>query len=308
MYFRRFLFAFAAILVLQAGVVRAGPALLFDPQRGTILYEEDMDALWHPASLTKLMTAYLTFEALRDGKIKMDSKLVCSAAAHAQPPSKIGLPVGGEMSVSLALRSLIIKSANDIAYMLAEKVASSHDAFIARMNATAKRLGMTRTHFTNPNGLPDKDQVTTARDMGLLARAILQDFPEHIELFSEPSVKIGKVRIRSHNRLLQQFEGADGLKTGFICDSGYNIVASATRDGRRLVAVVFGGESGTKRNERAASLLDQGFRRYKWKALFGADIDSASIKASAADEPESMRPIVCKPRKKVYSKKPVKKQ
>ncbi|MEC9367696.1 MAG: D-alanyl-D-alanine carboxypeptidase family protein [Pseudomonadota bacterium] len=307
MTFRLPMLAFLLAFLVGPGLVQAGPALLFDPSKGTILYEEDMDALWHPASLTKLMTAYITFEALRDGKITMDSVLTCSETANAQPPSKIGLPVGGEMSVSLALRSLIVKSANDVAFMLAEKISGSGDAFIGRMNATAKRLGMTRTVFTNPNGLPDEKQVTTARDMGLLARAIINEFPDRMDLFSEPYVKVGKVRMRTHNRLLQQFEGADGLKTGFICDSGYNIVASATRDGRRLVAVVLGGESGTKRNERAASLLDQGFRRYKWKALFGDDIDRHAINASAADAPESMRPVVCKVRKRVIKKRTKKK-
>ena len=157
----------------------AGPALLFEVSDGRVLYAEDADNQWHPASLTKIMTAYVTFEALKEGKLTLETKIGCSELANSQEPSKIGLPVGAEMTVETALQVLIVKSANDVAIMLAEAVAGSQEAFVAKMNATAARLGMTRTKFVNANGLPAPDQITTARDLAKLASAALHDFPEY---------------------------------------------------------------------------------------------------------------------------------
>ena len=251
----------------------AGPTLLFDASNGRVLYAEDVDDHWYPASLTKIMTAYVTFEALKAGAITLESKLTTSELAHAQQPSKIGLPVGGQMSVEMGLQALIVKSANDVAVMLAEAIGGSEQAFVERMNATARRLGMTRTNFVNPHGLPAPEQLTTARDLAILSRAIVRDFPEHRERWASPDMRIGKRRLGSHNSLLKVYDGADGLKTGFICDSGYNVVASATRDGRQLMAVVLGETSGMGRAIRAASLLDHGFENYGWKQLF----DSPSL-------------------------------
>lgn len=260
----------------------AGPALLFDAGNGNVLYAEDPDNQWHPASLTKIMTAYVVFQALKAGKITLETKIICSEAANVQPPSKVGLPVGAEMTVDLALQSLIVKSANDVAVMLAEAVGGSEANFIAEMNATARRIGMTRSNFVNPNGLPAPDQVTTARDLGKLARAIARDFPEYSHYWSAADVRIGKIRLRSHNSLLKTFDGADGMKTGFICDSGFNVVASATRDGRRLMAVVLGEPTGHERTLRAASLLEHGFQSYDWKTLFNtSSLDSMPIAADA---------------------------
>lgn len=256
--------------VLFAGVPRAaaGPALLFEPATGKVLYAEDPDNLWFPASLTKIMTAYVTFNAIKEGKIKLDDKVSCSLVATLQPPSKVGLPVGGELTVDVALQAVIVKSANDVTVMLAEAVAGSETAFIAVMNQTAKKLGMTRTHFANTNGLPDPDNFTTARDLARLARAVVSEFPEYAHYWSAPEVRIGKRRLGTHNALLKTFPGADGLKTGFTCDSGFNVVASATRDGRRLMAVVLGETSGNERAIRAASLLEHGFLNYGWKEIF----------------------------------------
>lgn len=273
---------FALALLLQPVAAVAGPALLFEATSGKVLYAEDVDNLWHPASLTKIMTAYITFEALRDGKLKPDDKVVCSEASAKEPPSKIGLPIGAEMSVELALKALIVKSANDVAVMLAEKVGGNIENFVARMNATAQRLGMTRTRFVNPNGLPADEQVTTARDLAKLSRAIVKDFPQYADLWSMPYFKIGKRRLASHNSLLRSFDGADGLKTGFICDSGYNVVASATRDGTRLMAVVLGEPSSNDRAIRAASLLEHGFQHYGWKTFFDpTDIDNLPMDKDA---------------------------
>jgi len=256
---------------LAPQAVAAGPALLVEASSGKVLYAEEIDRRWHPASLTKIMTAYLTFEALKSGKLSLDSKISCSWLAHQEQPSKIGLPIGAKISVRLALDALIVKSANDVAIMLAEAIGGTHDAFVARMNATARRLGMTRTHYDNPNGLPSPGQITTARDLAKLSRAILRDFPEYAYLWKKRSFRIGRRRIGGHNGLLTTFKGADGLKTGFICDSGYNVVASATRDGRKLLAVVLGATSGHNRSIRATSLLEHGFRIYGWKQFFNTD-------------------------------------
>jgi len=266
------------------GPAAAGPALLFDAASGRVLYAEDQDDLWHPASLTKIMTAYLAFDALKTGRLTLDQKIKVSERAHVQAPSKVGLPIGAEMTVDLAIKALIVKSANDVAVMLAEAIAGSEEDFVRLMNDTARRLGMTRTRFVNPNGLPAPEQVTTARDLARLARAVMRDFPAQIPLWSLTEVRIGKLRLATHNRLLTSFEGADGIKTGFICDSGFNIVASATRDGRQLMAVVLGDPSGRDRNIRAASLLDHGFQMHGWKQLFNPlTLDTFPFPATTRD-------------------------
>lgn len=246
----------------------ASPTLLFEPETGKILYSEDIDDIWHPASLTKLMTAYVTFEAIKEGKIHLDDKISCSLVATLQPPSKVGLNVGATLSVEQALKAVIIKSANDVTVMLAEAISGSESAFIDKMNATARRLGMTHTNFVNTNGLPDPGQLTSARDIAKIARAVVSEYPQYASYWAMPDMRIGKRRLGSHNALLKTFPGADGLKTGFTCDSGYNVVASATRDGRRLMAVVLGESSGNERAVRAASLLEYGFQSYDWKQLF----------------------------------------
>lgn len=246
----------------------SAPTLLFDVNNGKVLYAEDADNQWHPASVTKVMTAYLVFEAIKSGKLKLEDKITCSERAFVQQPSKVGLPVGGELSVQKGLEALIVKSANDVAVMLAEAVGGSEEVFVGKMNETAQRLGMTRTKFVNPHGLPAPEQVTTARDLAKLAQAVVKDYPEYADLWSMSEMRLGKIRLGSHNSLLRTFEGADGLKTGFICDSGFNVIASATRDGRRLMAIVLGSPSGRARAVRATSLLEYGFQAYGWKAMF----------------------------------------
>jgi D-alanyl-D-alanine carboxypeptidase len=268
-------------LVLPSGAA-AGPALLFDAQSGKVLYAEDHDDLWHPASLTKIMTAFLVFEALKSGALTLQTKARYSEAAYAQPPSKVGLAVGSEMLIDTALRALIIKSANDIAVLLAEAVSGTEAAFVEKMNATAQRLGMTRTKFANASGLPAADQVTTARDLARLARAVVRDFPEYSHYWSMVDMRLGKTRMGTHNQLLKTFDGADGMKTGFICDSGYNLVASATREGVRLMAVVLGENTGAERSVRAQSLLEHGFNTYGWQTLFNSQtIDNMALEDEA---------------------------
>lgn len=292
---RGFLVLLATLVAVAAASLpaKAAPALVVEADTGLVLYSEDIDRRWHPASLTKLMTAYLAFEAMRDGKLSMEDKLVVSETAHAQPPSKIGAPIGTEMSMPTALRALLIKSANDVAVMFAEKLAGSVEAFADNMNATAKRLGMTRTHFVNPHGLPDRRQISTARDMAILARTLLKEFPEHAYLFSEPSFKIGRAFMRSHNALLRVYEGADGMKTGFICDSGFNVVASATRGGRQLIAVVMGAYTSGDRTKRAQALLDHGFEIYDWKAMFSPRLEHYGYGSGLEKPAPKLRPLVC---------------
>ncbi len=248
-------------VLMAPSAASAGPALVFEPYNGTVFYAEDPDALWFPASLTKLMTAYVAFQALKAGTIKPDTQMICSKKATEQAPSKLWLKEGESISLDTGLKVLIVRSANDVAVMIAEAVAGSEEAFVERMNEAAKHLNMTRTHYVNVNGLPDEGQVTTARDLAKLARAIIVEFPEYASLFTTVQVQVGKQMIRTHNGMLVSYPGADGMKTGFICDSGFNIVVSATREGRKLVAVILGEPSIASRRERAVDLLDNGFQR-----------------------------------------------
>ncbi|MGE0698707.1 MAG: D-alanyl-D-alanine carboxypeptidase family protein [Hyphomicrobiaceae bacterium] len=306
--------ATVALLALLPDPTRqavAGPAILVEARSGRVLYAEDQDHQWFPASLTKIMTAYLAFDALKAGRLKLDDTVTVSEKASLQPPSKLGLPVGSELTVDLALRALVVKSANDVAVMLAERIGGNEEDFVRLMNDTARRLGMARTRFVNANGLPVPGQVSSARDLARLGLAVLRDFPDQNGLWAMPEVKVGKQRLRSHNHLLRTFEGADGIKTGFICDSGFNVVASATRDDRRLIAVVLGEPSGRDRTLRAAALLDHGFETVAWKAAFGAPtIDTLPIDP-AAREAQSVRTSVVawdcgnrRPVRKIVRKKP----
>ena len=295
---RAFLSLFAGIVFLSPSIATASPALVFEPYNGTVFYAEDPDTLWYPASLTKLMTAYVTFHALRNGEVTLDTKAICSKNAAKQAPTKLGLPVGKSITLETAVRVIIVKSANDVAVMVAETVGGSEEGFVARMNEAARRLGMTSTQFANPHGLPNFQQYTTARDLARLARALIVEFPEHAHIFARKSVQVGKKQLRTHNGLLRTFAGADGMKTGYICASGFNIVVSATRSGRKLVAVVLGEPSTRVRNARAAQLLENGFKRYFWKSLFGTSLDGLAVQAKVDEQPANLRPVICGPRKK----------
>jgi D-alanyl-D-alanine carboxypeptidase len=239
----------------------SGPSLVFDAEDGRVLYADDADLPWYPASLTKLMTAYMVFDALKKGDLTPKMELILSGNALAQPKSRVGIRGGRKITVEQALQGLIIRSANDYAVGLAEAMSGSEEAFVADMNRAALGLGMVRTQFVNSNGLPSDGQATTARDMALLARAIIHRFPEQSPLFAMESAQMGRLTINSHNELLKNFDGADGMKTGFTCGAGYNIVASATRKGRKIVAVVLGESTGGKRSVRAATLLEEAFAR-----------------------------------------------
>ncbi|MDH3194924.1 MAG: D-alanyl-D-alanine carboxypeptidase [Hyphomicrobiales bacterium] len=252
----------AAVLPARAGMddYVLGPYIVADVASGAVYRHHNALRPWHPASTTKLMTAYVTFRALRNGAISLKSPVIVSQNALNQPPSKMGFPVGTVMTVDNALKMILVKSANDIAVALGEAVAGSEPAFIARMNQEASRLGMTRTNFENPHGLPDPRQVTTARDLALLASAILTEFPEYRPLFKIHAIRHGKRTLRNYNILIDRYRGTTGMKTGYIRDSGFNLVASARRDGKEVIAVVLGACNAISRAEKAVSLLETGFR------------------------------------------------
>jgi D-alanyl-D-alanine carboxypeptidase len=233
--------------------------LLIEARSGKVLHAENATMPWYPASLSKMMTAYVTLHAMRQRRVGPDTLLPVSDVAAAQQPSKMGFAIGTQVSVDSALKMLMVKSANDMAVVLAEGVAGSVDKFADEMNAAARRLGMTQSNYVNPNGLPDERQVTSARDQAILARALLVEFPEHDELWGIPAIKFGKRVMRNHNPLIGRYPGADGIKTGFICASGFNVVTTATRDGRRLIAVVLGSPSTAVRSYKTAHLLEKGF-------------------------------------------------
>lgn len=237
----------------------AGPSLLFDARTGQVIESESPFARWYPASLTKLMTTYVAFRAVEAGEVTLQSPVRVSRNAANEPPSKMGYPVGTILTLDDAIKIIMVKSANDVATSIGESLAGSEEAFASRMNAESKRLGMTGSHWVNAHGLHHDDQYTTARDLALLASALRREFPQYASYFSIEGLSSGKQVIPSHNNLLGRFEGADGMKTGYTCPAGYNLVASATREGRTLMAVVIGATSVKSRNEAAAGMLAKGF-------------------------------------------------
>jgi D-alanyl-D-alanine carboxypeptidase len=249
----------AALAIIAPCVVHAEALLVVEADTGKVLQAENATYPWYPASVTKLMTAYVALKAVKEGRISLDTVLTVSSAAASQSPSKMGFRPGIQVTVDNALKMMLVKSANDMAVVLAEGVGGSIDGFSAQMNQAAQRLGMTQTSYVNPNGLPADGQITSARDLAILARAIIRDLPEYEYFVHIPSIRFGRKVTQNFNKLIGRYPGADGFKTGFICASGYNLVASATRNGKRLIAVVLGASSGQARAVRAAQLLERGF-------------------------------------------------
>jgi D-alanyl-D-alanine carboxypeptidase len=244
---------------LPATRAAAEALLVIEAESGKVLYAERATQPWYPASVTKLMTAYVTLRAVKEGRLTLDTPLTVSSNAVAQAPVKMGFGTGTVVTVDNALKMLMVKSANDIAVVLAEGVAGSIENFAELMNRNAQHLGMVQTSFVNPNGLPADDQITSARDLAILARALIRELPEYDYYWHLPGIRMGKMVQRNYNTLIGRYPGADGMKTGFICASGFNLVASATRDGKRLIAVVLGAPSSAARALKAAQLLERGF-------------------------------------------------
>ena len=249
-----------AAVASPSGPVIAGPYVVVDAVTGETLLERNAGASWYPASLSKMMTIYIIFEELKSGRLTLATPFALSEAARARPPSKLGLGPGQTITVEQGLQALVARSANDVASGFAERISGSEAAFAQRMTDTAHRLGMTATSFRNASGLPDPGQVTTARDMAILALALVKEFPEYYGYFRTQEFLLGKTRVGPGIKFLDLYAPyAEGLKTGFVCASGFNIVGSASRDGRRLVAVAFGFRRAELRDEFMVRLLDEAY-------------------------------------------------
>jgi D-alanyl-D-alanine carboxypeptidase len=249
----------AALAIFAPRVAHAEALLVVEADTGKVLQADNATMPWYPASLSKMMTAYVTLKAVKEGRITLDTLCTVSPVAASQSPSKMGFRPGIQVTVDNSLKMMLVKSANDMAVVLAECVGGSIDGFSALMNQAAQQLGMTQTSYVNPNGLPADGQITSARDLAILARGIIHDLPEYEYFVHIPSIRYGRKITQNFNKLIGRYPGADGFKTGFICASGYNLVASATRNGKRLIAVVLGASSGQMRAVRATQLLERGF-------------------------------------------------
>ena len=254
-----------ALLAAQPAAAQIGSeryaSFVMDGRTGQALGGANADEPRYPASLTKMMTLYMLFEAMREGRITMNSRVYISEEANSRQPSKLGVPPGMTIPVEVAIYALTMKSANDVAVAVGEALGGSEERFAQMMTQKARQLGMTNTTFRNASGLPDWDQTTTARDMATLGRRLFLDFPERWHYFGNATIRAGNYAFRNHNRMLSEYEGVDGVKTGFINASGFNNVVSAQRSGQRVFVSVFGGSSWVERDRHAAMLLDDGFSR-----------------------------------------------
>ena len=291
--------AFAATILTAAGPAhaRTEALLLVEAESGKVLHAENATMPWYPASITKLMTTYVTLRAVRNKRITLDSLFTFSPRASSQAPSKIGFKPGTQITVDNAIKILMVKSANDVAVVLAEGVSGSVEKFADEMNSVSKNLGMTQSYWVNPNGLPADEQITSARDLAILARALLREFPEYDMYWNIPAIQLGKKYMRNYNTLIGRYEGADGMKTGFICASGFNLVASASRNGKRLIAVVLGSPSSPYRGAKAAGLLERGFHRgpLSWLSPSLGSVESLQPVNAA---PPDLRDEMCGPHRK----------
>ena len=288
----------ACVCAVGISVLSASPGLakyasvIMDAETGRVVYAVNENTRNYPASLTKMMTLYMVFEALEDGRLSLDQRLAVSARAARQPSSKLGLRKGQTITVKQAILAMVTKSANDVAATVAEALSGSERNFALTMTATARRLGMDRTIFRNASGLPHRGQQSTARDMAVLARALITDFPRHYHFFSTRTFTFGGVRHRNHNKILGTYDGADGIKTGYIRASGFNMVASAKRGDHRLIGVVFGGRSPRARDRHMARLLDKGFRV----------LNGTPAQAAMGDESTAKKKVQAAKRKKPATK------
>src|SRR5829696_1767277 len=283
--------AFVVGTIAAGGASAATPALVVDVDSGKVLYAERATDPWFPASITKLMTTYVALDMVRSGRASMDQLITISPEAAAQPPSKMGFKPGMQITLDNALKIIMVKSANDISAAIAENLGGSVEGFAAMMNEASARLGMRESRWVNPHGLPDEGQQTSARDMAILGRALLREFPDNKDLFSISAIKFGRRIMANHNGLLGRYPGVDGMKTGFICSSGFNVVASATRGGRRLITVVMGSPNARERTLKAADLFERGFAFASWGGQTLEDLPASNLIA-----PPNLRPIICERR------------
>ena len=291
-----------AALLGVASVAAALPAsadaqLLLEADSGRVLHAENATYPWYPASLTKLMTLYVTLQAVRERRLSAETLITVTSRAATQAPAKMGFAAGTQVTLDNALKMLMVRSANDVAVTIAEGVSGSVEQFSDDMNRAAYRLGMVQSSFVNPNGLPADNQISSARDLGILARALIRDFPEYAYYWHIPAIRFGKRVTRNYNKLMGRYPGADGMKTGYICASGFNLVATATRNGKQLIAVVLGAPSSNIRAEKAAQLLERGFNGdgLSWLRPSLGTIDTLVPIAAA---PPNLRDEMCSPQRK----------
>ncbi|RCW80582.1 D-alanyl-D-alanine carboxypeptidase family protein [Phyllobacterium bourgognense] len=279
------------ITMTAASAALAGANITVDAGNGEILSQEDAFQRWYPASLTKLMTVYVVFRMIESGQVTLDTPIKITALSAKQPPSKMGYKVGSELTLDNALKIMMVKSANDIAMAVGETLGGSSDKFAVLMNAEAQRLGMTGSHFVNPNGLHSDDHYTTARDLAILTLQLRREFPQYAHYFDIEAIDYGGKKLQPNlNALIGRFQGADGMKTGFVCPSGYNLIGSATRNGRTIITVVLGELKLTTRATKAAELLAKGFETQG----SGTTIDTLQpYGAPTRDVAVNMRPSVC---------------
>lgn len=270
----------------------ANPYMSVDVATGQVLAHNEAFKRWYPASLTKMMTAYVVFRALRSGQKTLESPVRMSVAATKEPPSKMGYKAGSVLTLDNALKIMLVKSANDVSVAVGESIGGSKAGFVAMMNAEARRIGMFGSHFANPHGLPDPNNYSTARDMALLAAQLRREFPEYAHYFNTEAIDPGdgkKVQA-NYNILLGRFNGADGMKTGFVCASGFNLAGSATRNGRTIVAIVLGASKQEDRAVQAAELLQNGFAT---RGGGGATLASLAPYGSNNNQVTDLRAQIC---------------
>ncbi|MCX8224683.1 MAG: D-alanyl-D-alanine carboxypeptidase [Sulfitobacter sp.] len=290
-----FILAAIWILVVLPLSAMAAPyaAYVIDARTGEVLHSRNADTRLHPASLTKMMTLYIAFDAIKRGEISLDSKVTISKHAAAEPPSKLGMRPGQTIALRYLIRGAAVKSANDAATAIGEAISGSEAKFARRMNRTAKALGMTNTTFKNAHGLTESGHMSTARDMTTMGRHLLYDFPEYYNLFSRITADAGVRKVSHTNRrFLAAYKGADGIKTGYTRAAGFNLTASAERGNERVIVTVFGGTSTTARNAKVAELMDLGFRRSPSKAPLNkpskpvyADIEDTPVANNSGSTP-----------------------
>ncbi|MFT6089915.1 serine hydrolase [Sulfitobacter sp.] len=290
-----FILAAIWILVVLPLSAMAAPyaAYVIDARTGEVLHSRNADTRLHPASLTKMMTLYIAFDAIKRGEISLDTQVKISSHAASEPPSKLGMRPGQTIALRYLIRGAAVKSANDAATAIGEAISGSEAKFARRMNRTAKALGMTNTTFKNAHGLTEAGHMSTARDMTTMGRHLLYDFPEYYNLFSRITADAGVRKVSHTNRrFLTSYKGADGIKTGYTRAAGFNLTASAERGNERVIVTVFGGTSTTARNAKVAELMDLGFRRAPSKApllkpakpLY-ADIEDTPVANNSASTP-----------------------
>ncbi|MGR3483895.1 MAG: D-alanyl-D-alanine carboxypeptidase family protein [Paracoccaceae bacterium] len=294
---------FLILSALSAGPARAAPyaAMVMDARTGEVLHSRNADTRLHPASLTKMMTLYIAFQAVERGEIGLDTMVTVPRAAAAEPPSRLGLRAGSRIAFRHLIRAAAIKSANDAATTIAFAISGSEAAFTDRMTRTAQAMGMSRTRFLNAHGLTEQGHYSTARDMNVLGRHLIYDWPEYYGLFSRSSVDAGIAQVRNTNRrFLGAYAGADGIKTGYTRAAGYNLTASAQRGSERIVATIFGGTSSGQRARRMAQLMDMGFQRAPTRVALQRPVppgpqQGASTPVAVAAVTRSLRPTARTP-------------